>query len=91
MTLEIPELVEKALGDTPEQARRRALECVVVEGYKSERLSRGEVRRLLDLSWYGTEELLSKYGAYLHYSIEDLDDDLRTFSKLSEKTEATWV
>lgn len=81
MTVEIPETVEKALGDTPEAAQRRALECMVVEGYKTEKLSHGQVQSLLDLSWHEAEEFLARNKASLHYSIEDLEADIRTLSR----------
>ena len=76
MTLEIPDAVEKALGDTPEQARRRALECMVIEGYKAQRLSQGKVGELLGLSWHETEALLHKNGALLHMTSEEVAEEV---------------
>ena len=76
MTVEIPEAVEKALGDTPEQARRRALECMVVEGYKARKLSHGKVGELLSLSWHETEAFLRKSGALLHMTSEEIADEV---------------
>jgi len=63
MTLEIPEEFEKALGDTPAEVRRRALECIAVEGYKAQKLSQRKVGELLGLNWHETEALLVRSGA----------------------------
>jgi hypothetical protein len=85
MTLEIPDAVEKALGDTPDQARRRALECMVIEGYKADKLSRGQVQQLLALGWWETEDLLARHKAYIHYTVEDLEADRQTLAKLTKQ------
>ena len=82
MTLEIPEEFEKALGDTPEEARRRALECIAVEGYKAQKLSHRKVGDLLGLNWHETEALLVRSGA-LHLAsgpelISEVDAALRS-------------
>jgi predicted HTH domain antitoxin len=82
MTLEIPEAVEKALGDTPEQSRRRALECMVVEGYKAEKLSHRKVGELLGLSWHETEEFLARNGAMLHMTAEEVETEVEAMQKL---------
>ncbi len=50
---------------------RRVLEAVAVEGYRSGVLTRGQVRRLLQLSWWETEAFSSKERqAYLPYDEE---------------------
>ena len=87
MTLEIPEIVEKALGKNPEEARRRALECMLLDAYKSRKLSRGQVRSLLGLTWQATEEFLAKNGATYHYSATDLDEDIETGKQLLNLSE----
>lgn len=87
MTLDIPERIEKALGDTPEQSRRRALECMVVDAYKSQKLSRSDVRELLALSWQETEEFLARNGATYHYALPELDEDIETGINLLKQRE----
>ena len=82
MTLEIPAEFERAFGDTPDEVRRRALECLVVEAYKKAKISRGQVRELLGLNWYETEDFLAREGATYHYTVADLDDDIATGRRL---------
>ena len=85
MILDIPESLEKALGNTPEQRRERALQCMVVDGYKNRKLSRNEVRELLGLSWQATEEFLARNGATYHYGVAELDEDIANGLKLLKK------
>jgi predicted HTH domain antitoxin len=82
MTVEIPEAVEKALGDTPEAAQRRALECMVVEGYRSQKLSHRRVGELLGLSWHETEDLLARNGAMLHMTSKEVEAEVEGMLKL---------
>lgn len=79
MTLEIPKILEDTLGDTPEQAGRRALECLVIEGYRAERLTRWEVQQVLGMTLFEVEAFLAKNQVFLHYNVEDLESDVRTF------------
>jgi predicted HTH domain antitoxin len=75
ITIELPDSIVKELGGTPGEVSRRVLEAVVVDGYRSERLSRGEVRRLLGLSWHQTEDFLAKHGVAYQYGSDDLKED----------------
>ncbi|MGZ8900086.1 MAG: UPF0175 family protein [Limisphaerales bacterium] len=85
MIVEIPKAVEKALGDTPEAAQRRALECMVVEGYKAQKLSHGQVRELLGLSWHAAEELLARNGALLHMTSEEVAAEVEAALRMLPK------
>jgi predicted HTH domain antitoxin len=53
-----------------------------LESYRSERLSRGEVRRLLGLSWQETEEFLAKHGIPYQYTIDDLNADRASLDRI---------
>jgi predicted HTH domain antitoxin len=84
LTIALPEEIEQqlrsewgALGFT-----RRVLEAIALEGYRSEALSAGQVAELLDLSVHETETFLKERGVYLHYTIEDLDQDHLTQERL---------
>jgi predicted HTH domain antitoxin len=46
---------------------KRALEAIAVEGYRSGALSRGQVRRILGLSWHETEAFLKEREVFLAY------------------------
>lgn len=54
---------------------RELLEAFAVEAYRSERLSRGQVGELLSLNFWETEEFLRQHGAFLHYDLNDLEQD----------------
>src|SRR5437868_11707527 len=78
MVLEIPENIEKALGDTPEESKRRALECILLDAYKKHKITKHELRETLGLSWFQTEDLLACNGIMYEYSVEDLEKDFET-------------
>jgi len=52
------------------------LEALVVEGYRSGDLSAGQVAEMLKLSVWESEKFLKEREAYLHYSGEDLRQDI---------------
>lgn len=82
ITVRLPNEVAACLGKTPEAAARQLLESAAVEGYRSQRLSRGQVREMLELDWQGTEDFLARHDCVRHYSLADLEDDRRTLSRL---------
>ena len=61
---------------------RRAGEAVAVEGYRDGTLTRGQVGRLLGLSFWETEAFLKERQAYLPYTEEDLEQDCRDLDRL---------
>jgi len=82
ITIELPDTIVKDLGDSPGEITRRVLEAVVLEGYRCERLSRGEVRRLLGLSWQETEDFLARHGLPYQYTADDLNEDRQNLDKV---------
>jgi predicted HTH domain antitoxin len=78
----LPEDVAGRFGNTPETAARQLLESAAVEGYRSQRLSRGQVREMLGLSWQETEDFLGEHGCVRHYTLSDLDEDRQTLADL---------
>jgi hypothetical protein len=73
------ELLRKAFGDKLERA---ALEGMVLEAYRSGKISRREVQQLLgfDNRW-DTEEWLGARGANQQYTLEDLEADRKALDK----------
>lgn len=62
---------------------RAALEALAIEGYRSARLSVGEVARILGLETsLEAQSWLSRRGVALNYSLEDLEADRATMAKL---------
>jgi len=82
VTLTITDAVAADFGGTPTAVARQLLEAAAVEGHRSGRLSRAQVRELLGLSWHETEEFLAAHACFRHYSLEDLEEDRRTLANL---------
>lgn len=83
--VKLPENVAERFGNTRQAAARQLLESAAVEGYRSQRLSRGKVREMLGLSWQETEEFLAKHDCVRHYTLEDLESDRKTLANLPER------
>jgi predicted HTH domain antitoxin len=75
VTIEIPDDLAEELKQNGENISREMLEAFAVEGYRTEKLSRGQVSELLGLNFWETEEFLKQHGAYLHYDVADLERD----------------
>lgn len=82
ITIELPDALVKDLGDSPSEVGRRVLEAVVLDGYRSEKLSRGEVRDLLGLSWQETEAILASHGLHYQYRVDDLNEDRENLDRV---------
>ncbi|MGH9382111.1 MAG: UPF0175 family protein [Thermoanaerobaculia bacterium] len=82
LAIELPEDIARRLAAGWEDLPRRALEALAVDGYRSRLLTRGEVQRMLDLSWHETERFLVEHGAELNYTEEDLEEDRQTLERL---------
>src|SRR5271165_6374834 len=68
----IEEHLEAAFGRDLARAAREAL---AIEGYRTEKLSLGQVAELLDLSATEADEFLKERQVPLLYSLEDLERD----------------
>lgn len=75
VTIEIPDNVAAQLKQQSGSISREMLEAFAVEGYRTEKLSRGQVSELLGLNFWETEEFLKQRAAYLHNDLNDMQDD----------------
>lgn len=82
ITIELPQEVEQLLNSEWPDLTRRAMEAVVLEGYRDGVLSRGKVADTLGLSFSESEAFLKKHGALLDYAEEDLRRDLEILGGL---------
>jgi predicted HTH domain antitoxin len=82
LTVKVPENIARKLGETTEAAARELLEDAAAEGYRSGRFSRRQVREMLHLSWYETEEFLARHDCPLGYTVRDLEKDRETLNKV---------
>jgi hypothetical protein len=78
----LPENVAGRFGRTPEAAARQLLESAAIEGYRSQRLSRGQVREMLGFNWQETERFLAQHDCFRHYTLAELEEDRQTLAKL---------
>ncbi|MDJ1179719.1 UPF0175 family protein [Roseofilum sp. BLCC_M91] len=81
ITLDIPdELVDHF---NPNHLAREILEALVVQAYQTEKITSGEVRRILGLpSRWDVDAFLKQHKADLHYDEADLQQDRETLRQL---------
>ena len=84
VTIELPEPVARILGPANE-IPRRLLESIVADLYREDKISRGEVRQILGLSWHENEAFLARKGCTRHYSVDDLEEDWRNNQQIVAK------
>jgi predicted HTH domain antitoxin len=83
ITIELPLDVEQLLNTEWPNLNRRALEAVVLEGYRDGVLSRGKVAEILGLTFSESELFLRRHEAFLDYDDEDLKRDQETLGSRS--------
>lgn len=80
--LHLPEEIGERLEASHQDLPRWALEAWAVEAYKSGVLTTFEVGKMLGhSSRWETEDFLKRSGAYLHYTEDDLKQDIETLSR----------
>lgn len=86
LELQIPDEVAHLLTSEYADLPRAAVEALALEGYRSKRLSEGQVRQVLDLSSrLQVHAFLKEHGVHLHYSLDDLEQDRETSRELEER------
>ena len=86
ITIDIPDRIAEQLTEAPEQVRRYLLELLVVEAYRTERITHFEVGKILDLpSRWAVDAFLKTHNAYLHYDEEDRMRDRETLRQFTTK------
>jgi hypothetical protein len=77
VTLAIPDDLAAQYAAAGMDPARVALEALAVEGYRTQRLTEAEVKRMLG---YGTRmqvhALLKEHDVYLNYTLEDVQQDI---------------
>jgi predicted HTH domain antitoxin len=84
ITIEIPDELAEQLINCNQPISRHILEILTVEAYKTERITSAEVGRILNLSRWEVDAFLKQHQAYLHYSLDDLEQDVRTLQQLRQ-------
>jgi predicted HTH domain antitoxin len=78
VTVQLPDNLAQALGDTPEVRSRRLLENVAIDEYRAGRLSHRQVGEMLRLDYWQTEQFLRERQVPLNYTLADLEADRAT-------------
>jgi hypothetical protein len=83
--LQIPDDVARIIQSEQPDLSRAALEALALEGYRSERLSEAQVRRLLGFKTrMQVHAFLKAHNVYLNYSIQELEHDLESLKHFEE-------
>jgi predicted HTH domain antitoxin len=84
--LQIPDEVARILSTEYADLPRAAIEALALEGYRSNRLSDGQLRQMLGFtSRMQVHAFLKDRGVSLNYSMADLDQDRETSNSLETK------
>jgi len=87
--LQIPDELARLLTVERDDLSRAALEALALEGYRSKRLSEGQVRQMLGFSSrLQVHAFLKEHGVHLHYSLADLEQDRETSQRLEDTVES---
>jgi predicted HTH domain antitoxin len=84
--LQIPDEVARALSSEYADLPGAAIEALALEGYRSNRLSDGQLRQMLGFtSRMQVHAFLKDRGVPLNYSLADLEYDRETSNNLEAK------
>jgi len=83
--LQIPDDVARVIQTEQPDLSRAALEALALEGYRSERLSEAQVRRMLGFrTRMQVHAFLKAHNVYLNYSVHELENDLESLKHFEE-------
>ena len=83
--LQTPDDVARVIQNQQPDLSRAALEALALEGYRSERLSEGQVRRMLGFrTRMLVHTFLQAQNVYLNYSIHELENDPASLKHFEE-------
>jgi hypothetical protein len=83
--LQIPDDVARVIQNEQPDLSRAALEALALEGYRGERLSEAQVRRMLGFrTRMQVHAFLKAHNVYLNYSMRELENDLESLKHFEE-------
>ena len=89
ITVEIPEELAGQLIAAGKDPARAVLEAIALEGYRSERLTTAEIRRLLGFETrMEVDAFLKEHGVFLPYTEDDLADDIKVASRVARHAQS---
>ena len=83
--IELPAVIQANLGAGGRDVSRLTLESLAVESYRKTLLSQRQVGEMLGLNFWETEVFLKEHQAYLHYDINDLNQDMEVLGQLEQQ------
>lgn len=90
--LNIPDEMAAQMDSGAASLARTALEALALEGYRSERLSEGDVRELLGFETrMDVHAFLKEHGVYLQYSVDDLERDRASVLWMKAKRQSSML
>lgn len=85
--LQIADDIARVIQRWQPDLSRAALEALALQGYRIERLSESQVRRLLGFrTRMQVHAFLKAHNVHLNYSIQELENDLKTLKEAAETT-----
>jgi hypothetical protein len=92
VSLDIPDELAALITSGGTDIPRAALEALAVEGYRTERLSESEIRRLLGFETrMEVHAFLKEHAAWLHYSFDDLERDRESAQQMRAKRQPAFT
>jgi hypothetical protein len=83
LTLEIPDDLAGRLSAAGGDLSRRALEAFALEEYKSARITKAEMRRLLGFgSRYELDGFLKAHEIWIDYTVDDFHREMQDLERL---------
>jgi hypothetical protein len=80
ITIQVPDSVADRLRDSWQDLPRHALEALAADAYRQGLLTAAEVQEVLGIaSRYELDGFLKQAGAFLHYTAQDLEEDIRSY------------
>ena len=78
ITIELPDEIANQFQLQPDHISRRILELIAADNYRQGHMGAAEVRRMLNFSSrWETYEFLKREKAYLPYTEDDLEQDVK--------------
>jgi len=87
ITLELPDKIAQQLA-AGQDLSRAALEALVLEGCRANRLSEDQAAELLGLNHYELDGFLNRHAVFLDYSNEDYEREIEIGERFWQKGQA---
>lgn len=85
VTVEIPDTLAAQLASSGKDPASAVLEALAIDGYRTRRLSEGQIRRILGFETrMQVHALLKEHGVALDYDLDQFEKDLATLRRLRD-------